>query len=90
MYFNDWEEFYAASEQLLLQNPTKTRYLFKYRHKDEKLVLKVTDDKKCFKFKTDQQADAKKLDRLNNLFFSVSTNRPIAPSESGLSSSSSK
>ena len=160
MWFNDWEEFYAASEQMLLQNPTKVCDLHKqdaivvnlpspspspssharknplaisrlaakdalslqvppqgrkarpqsHRQQEGLIFLSLvvlsppsrrgccrlkdahaTDRSRrrslslscfsqCIKFKTDQQADVKKLERLNNLFFSVSTNRPIAPS----------
>ncbi|PHU01689.1 Signal recognition particle 9 kDa protein [Capsicum chinense] len=43
----------------------------KYRHSDGKLVLKVTDDKECLKFKTDQAQDAKKMEKLNNIFFTL-------------------
>ena len=41
----------------------------RYRHCDGKLILKVTDDRVCLKFQTDQQTDVKKMERLNNLFF---------------------
>ena len=40
----------------------------KYRHVDGKLELKVTNDRVCLKFVTDQQQDLKKIDKLNNLF----------------------
>lgn len=39
----------------------------KYRHVDGKLELKVTNDRVCFKFLTDQQQDLKRIDKLNNL-----------------------
>ena len=41
----------------------------RYRHCDGKLILKVTDDRVCLKFQTDQQTDIKRMERLNNLFF---------------------
>jgi signal recognition particle subunit SRP9 len=44
MYVEDWETFAAQSEALFRSNPTRTRYVMKYRHCDGKLVLKVTDD----------------------------------------------
>ena len=47
--------------QLFISDPENTRYLVKYRHVDAKLVLKVTDDKVCLKFKTDQSQDVKKM-----------------------------
>ena len=45
----------------------QTRYVTKYRHVDGKLELKVTNDRICFKFLTDQQQDLKRIDKLNNL-----------------------
>lgn len=48
----------------------QTRYVVKYRHCDGKLVLKVTNDRVCLKFATDQAQDAKRMEKLNNLFFS--------------------
>ena len=47
----------------------QTRYVMRYRHCDGKLILKVTYDRVCLKFQTDQQTDVKKMERLNNLFF---------------------
>eukprot|EP00327_Prymnesium_parvum_P029144 CAMPEP_0195574004 /NCGR_PEP_ID=MMETSP0814-20130614/5694_1 /TAXON_ID=97485 /ORGANISM="Prymnesium parvum, Strain Texoma1" /LENGTH=198 /DNA_ID=CAMNT_0040709955 /DNA_START=42 /DNA_END=640 /DNA_ORIENTATION=+ len=35
---------------------------------DGKIVLKVTNDKTCLKFQTDQASDIKRLDKLNNVF----------------------
>lgn len=50
-----------ADTQLFISDPENTRYLVKYRHVDAKLVLKVTDDKVCLKYKTDQSQDVKKM-----------------------------
>ena len=44
MYVEDFNTFYQQAEELLLKDPTKTRYVVKYRHTEGKLVLKVTDD----------------------------------------------
>jgi signal recognition particle subunit SRP9 len=48
----------------------------KYRHCDGKLVLKVTDNKECLKFKTDQAQEAKKMEKLNNIFFTLMARGP--------------
>jgi hypothetical protein len=45
MYIADFDEFMAASVKLFQSNPTKTRYLMKFRGEDKVVVLKVTDDK---------------------------------------------
>uniref|UniRef100_A0A7S0EHL1 Signal recognition particle 9 kDa protein n=1 Tax=Hanusia phi TaxID=3032 RepID=A0A7S0EHL1_9CRYP len=68
VYINHWDEFMQAAQELLIKSPDKTRYLIKYRHIDAQLVLKVTDDVVCIKYKTDQSLDVKKMERLNHLF----------------------
>ncbi|XP_022872402.1 signal recognition particle 9 kDa protein-like [Olea europaea var. sylvestris] len=71
VYITSWDDFVEKSVQLFRADPEKTRYAMKYRHCDGKLVLKVTDDKECIKFKTDQAQDAKKMEKLNNIFFTL-------------------
>nr|GMD23680.1 signal recognition particle 9 kDa protein [Ipomoea batatas]GMD27952.1 signal recognition particle 9 kDa protein [Ipomoea batatas] len=71
VYITLWDDFVEKSVQLFRADPEKTRYVMKYRHSDGKLVLKVTDDKECIKFKTDQAQDAKKMEKLNNIFFTL-------------------
>ncbi|XP_031123086.1 signal recognition particle 9 kDa protein-like [Ipomoea triloba] len=71
VYITSWDDFVEKSVQLFRADPEKTRYVMKYRHSDGKLVLKVTDDKECIKFKTDQAQDAKKMEKLNNIFFTL-------------------
>jgi len=75
VYITNWEEFVEAAEKLYAQNPAKTRYTMKYRHNDGNLVLKVTDDIVCLKHKTDQSADIKKLEKLNNLLLRLMTSK---------------
>ncbi|CAI7770627.1 unnamed protein product [Closterium sp. NIES-54] len=58
--------------------PLQFRYVSKYRHCDGKLVLKATDDRVCIKFRTDQAQDAKKMERLNNLLFTLMARGPDA------------
>ncbi|KAL4536249.1 hypothetical protein Ndes2526A_g05787 [Nannochloris sp. 'desiccata'] len=43
----------------------------KYRHCDGKLVIKITDNTTCLQYKTDKQADLKKIEKLNHVFFSL-------------------
>nr|GMD12163.1 signal recognition particle 9 kDa protein [Ipomoea batatas]GMD15504.1 signal recognition particle 9 kDa protein [Ipomoea batatas]GMD18629.1 signal recognition particle 9 kDa protein [Ipomoea batatas] len=71
VYIISWDDFVEKSTQLFRANPENTRYVMKYRHSDGKLVLKVTDDKECIKFKTDQAQDAKKMEKFNNIFFTL-------------------
>jgi signal recognition particle subunit SRP9 len=48
----------------------QTRFLTKYRHKDGRVVLKVTNDIECLKFASDNVADIKNIDRLSGWFLS--------------------
>jgi len=78
MYISDFEQFLQEAEDLYKARPLATRYCIKYRHCDSKLVLKVTDDVKCLQFKTDQQQDLKKLERITTMFFALFTNSEAA------------
>ncbi|BDA40442.1 probable signal recognition particle 9 kDa protein at N-terminal half [Coccomyxa sp. Obi] len=71
MFIEDWNSFYEQAEQLYRNDPLRTRYVLKYSHSGGKLVLKVTDDRLCLQFQTDQLADVKKVEKLNNLFFTL-------------------
>ncbi|KAI3773039.1 hypothetical protein L6452_04236 [Arctium lappa] len=76
VYLTSWDDFVERSVQLFRTSPEKTRYAMKYRHSEGKLILKVTDDKECLKFKTDQAQDAKKMEKLNNIFFTLMARGP--------------
>ena len=71
MYVEDFESFMQQAEELYRCSPLDTRYSIKYRHVDGKLVFKVTDDKVCLQFRTDQQQDLKKLERITTMFFAL-------------------
>ncbi|KAK8693958.1 hypothetical protein V6N13_071524 [Hibiscus sabdariffa] len=76
VYITSWDEFVERTVQLFRADPESTRYCMKYRHCDGKLVLKVTDNKECLKFKTDQAQEAKKMEKLNNIFFTLMARGP--------------
>ncbi|KAJ9547810.1 hypothetical protein OSB04_020353 [Centaurea solstitialis] len=76
VYLTSWDDFVERSVQLFRSSPEKTRYAMKYRHSEGKLILKVTDDRECLKFKTDQAQDAKKMEKLNNIFFTLMARGP--------------
>ncbi|XP_050235890.1 signal recognition particle 9 kDa protein [Mercurialis annua] len=78
VYVTSWDEFVERSVTLFRADPDSTRYVMKYRHCDGKLVLKVTDNKECLKFKTDQAQEAKKMEKLNNIFFTLMSRGPDA------------
>ncbi|KAG0317897.1 hypothetical protein BGZ97_004721 [Linnemannia gamsii] len=72
---HQWDEFQKAAEELYLLSPKTTRYVAKYRHVEGKLVLKVTDDRTCLKYKTDQMQDLNKFERLNRSLMAKMHNR---------------
>ncbi|XP_010932579.2 signal recognition particle 9 kDa protein [Elaeis guineensis] len=78
VYIASWDEFVERSVQLFRADPQLSRYVTKCRHCDGKLVLKVTDNRECLKFKTDRAQDAKKMEKLNNIFFTLMARGPDA------------
>ncbi|CAG8466924.1 4641_t:CDS:2 [Cetraspora pellucida] len=87
VYINDWNEYQQAVEQLYLDSPKETRYVTSWKHSQGKLVLKVTDNFKAFKYKTDQATDLKKFERLNRSMMLKMQNRS-EPSEGEAQTSS--
>ena len=63
-YFASWEEFGKAVEKLWAANPGRCRFVTKYCHADGSLQVKMTDDVVCLQYATEQQADLKRLDKL--------------------------
>mmetsp|Transcript_1032 Transcript_1032/g.2019 ORF Transcript_1032/g.2019 Transcript_1032/m.2019 type:complete len:102 (+) Transcript_1032:60-365(+) len=80
VYIEDWDQFQAAARALFESDPVRTRYAFKYRAKRGELVLKVTDNRECVMFKTDQRADLKKFETLTA--WMVENMATAAPDES--------
>ncbi|GFP99582.1 signal recognition particle 9 kDa protein [Phtheirospermum japonicum] len=76
VYIATWDHFLNNQSNFFIQSEEKTRYVMKYRHCQSKLVFKVTDNKECIKFKTDQAQDARKMEKLNNIFFTLMANGP--------------
>ncbi|KAL3517649.1 hypothetical protein ACH5RR_020238 [Cinchona calisaya] len=50
VYLTSWDDFVEKSVQLFRADSETTRYVFKYRHCNGKLVLKVTDNKEVLHF----------------------------------------
>ncbi|GFP83769.1 signal recognition particle 9 kDa protein [Phtheirospermum japonicum] len=79
VYIESWDDFVEKSVQVFRSDPKKTLYSMKSRHCNGKLVLKVTDDdKECIKFKTGQAQDEKKMEKFNNIFFTLLARGPEA------------
>ena len=65
VYITEFDGFVSKAKALYEQNPSNVRYSMKYRHCDGMLVLKVTDDKVCLKFRTDKASDLKRVEEFN-------------------------
>ncbi|CAL9188698.1 unnamed protein product [Musa hybrid cultivar] len=76
VYIASWDEFVERSVQLFRADPHSSRYAMKYRHCDGKLILNVTDNRECLKFRTDQAQNARKMEKLNNIFFTLMVSGP--------------
>eukprot|EP00873_Tetraselmis_striata_P000095 jgi/Tetstr1/420359/TSEL_011479.t1 len=80
-YVRVWDDFVVAAQRLFQEQPGRVRYSMKYRHCDGKLILKVTNNSECLLYKTDQVQDLKKIEKLNNLFFALTSRGKSAGAE---------
>jgi len=62
MFVENWTEFKKAAETVYLQDPDKVRCSLKYDHKENALIVKVTDDAKLIQYKTDQFIEYKQVE----------------------------
>ncbi|ESK89186.1 signal recognition particle 9 kda protein [Moniliophthora roreri MCA 2997] len=80
VYFQSWHEFQDAAEALHKNSPQNTRYVVKWRACEGKLVLKVTDDVKCLKFKTYSSIYLNRFEALNlSLMEKMQNRRAVEP-----------
>ncbi|KAI8373161.1 signal recognition particle, SRP9/SRP14 subunit [Radiomyces spectabilis] len=81
MYIATWDEFQKAVEELYTASPEQTRYVQTYRHAQEELVLKVTNDRTLLQYKTNQASDLKKFINLNMRLMCQMQNQAISEAE---------
>lgn len=67
----NWDAFYAAAEKMRKEGLKDTRMSTKYRHKDGKLVVKVTNDETCITYKTIHASDIHNIEKLQSLFLGL-------------------
>ncbi|KAF9447382.1 signal recognition particle, SRP9/SRP14 subunit [Macrolepiota fuliginosa MF-IS2] len=65
VYIHSWQEFQDAAEALYAKSPNKARYVAKWKSSEGKLVLKITDDTTCIKFKTFSSIFLNRFEALN-------------------------
>ncbi|CAL1697723.1 unnamed protein product [Somion occarium] len=80
VYISSWQEFQEAAEALYEKSPNTTRYCVKWRSSEGKLVLKITDNTTCLKFKTHSSVFLNRFEALNlSLMQKMQNRRPTAP-----------
>ncbi|KAI8992814.1 signal recognition particle, SRP9/SRP14 subunit [Trametes punicea] len=84
VYISSWQEYQEAAEALYEKSPYTTRYCVKWRQSADgqgKLVLKITDNTTCLKFKTHSSVFLNRFDALNlSLMQKMQNRRPTQAS----------
>ncbi|KAJ1867003.1 hypothetical protein LPJ57_005919 [Coemansia sp. RSA 486] len=75
VYYNSWDAFEKAAEDIYAGAPDCARYSIKYRNCDAALVLKVTDNASCAKLRTEKLEDLKKIAHLHRKLAHAASNR---------------
>lgn len=65
VYIASWKEFQEAAENLYEKSPNSARYCVKWKASDAQLVLKITDNTTCLKFKTYSSVYLNRFEALN-------------------------
>jgi len=79
VYIASWQEFQEAAEELYTKAPNTTRYCVKFRSSEGKLVLKITDNTKCIKFKTYSSIFLNRFEALNLSLMQKMQNKRAPP-----------
>ncbi|XKL61143.1 hypothetical protein PGB90_008200 [Kerria lacca] len=62
-FFKTWEEFEKIAENVYLQNSMNTRFVLKYDHLQQSLIIKLTDNTLCLQYKAEMTDEIKKLEK---------------------------
>ncbi|KAF8063966.1 signal recognition particle, SRP9/SRP14 subunit [Lyophyllum atratum] len=80
VYIHSWQEYQDAAEALYAKSPTEARYCVKWKSSEGKLVLKITDNTTCIKFKTYSSIFLNRFEALNlSLMQKMQNKRPESP-----------
>jgi len=79
VYIHSWAEYQRQAEELYLKSPNKARYCVKWKPSEGKLVLKITDDATCLKYKTHSSIFLNRFEALNLSLMDKMTNRRPPP-----------
>ncbi|GAA5889425.1 hypothetical protein JCM16303_005559 [Sporobolomyces ruberrimus] len=75
MYFTNWDRFVQACSKLCDTATTQPRYCLRWRSSQSLLVIKVTDDITCIKFKTRSTVFLNRFDAFNRALMARFQNR---------------
>jgi len=79
VYISSWQQFQREAEALYTKHPKKTRYCVKWRAVENSLVLKITDDNTCLKYKTSSSFYFHRFQALNlSLMEKMQNRKPTA------------
>ncbi|KAF9007170.1 signal recognition particle SRP9 SRP14 subunit [Cyathus striatus] len=79
VYIHSWHDYQDAAEALYQKSPNQTRYCVKWKSNEGKLVLKITDNVSCIKFKTNSSIFLNRFEALNYSLMQKMQNRKPAP-----------
>ncbi|KAF5367344.1 hypothetical protein D9615_010267 [Tricholomella constricta] len=80
VYIHSWQDYQDAAEALYAKSPTTARYCVKWKSSEGKLVLKITDNTTCIKFKTYSSIFLNRFEALNlSLMQKMQNKRPASP-----------
>ncbi|WVR09030.1 hypothetical protein IAU60_006090 [Kwoniella sp. DSM 27419] len=65
VYIKNWTDYETAAVELYARGPSKVRYCVKMVPKTGQLVLKMTDDVKCIKYKSHSSIILNRFEALN-------------------------
>ncbi|GJJ14001.1 hypothetical protein Clacol_008258 [Clathrus columnatus] len=82
VYITNWQQFQEAAESLYKKSPVKTRYCVKWRASEGHLVLKITDDNTCIKYKTHSSIFLNRFEALNLNLMKQIQNKRATPVDS--------
>ncbi|KAG5642653.1 hypothetical protein DXG03_002365 [Asterophora parasitica] len=80
VYIHSWQDYQDAAEALYEKSPKEARYCVKWKSSEGKLVLKITDNTTCIKFKTYSSIFLNRFEALNlSLMQKMQNKRPASP-----------
>ncbi|KAK0445014.1 signal recognition particle, SRP9/SRP14 subunit [Desarmillaria tabescens] len=88
VYIQSWQEYQDAAEALYAKSPVTTRYCVKWKASEGKLVLKITDNTSCIKFKTYSSIFLNRFEALNLSLMEKMQNRRMVVEPTPAQSSS--